>query len=254
MELVYALTVRDLRTENKSAAIGILMPAATILVASLIFYWFMNFVGGRSAPIRTDAFTFIFAGFLSFFFHTRTLSAVTAAMSSEGLLRHKRATPFLLICVKAFGAGYKMSFAMIILMLANYLFRDIWEMQNGLIFLYCLFLAWIGAVAIGVVFMAINRYFTWGSLIQITYLRLCFLTSGKFMVASQTPAFMRDVMGWNPLFHVLDQLRGAMFLNYAARTTDLLYPIAVYSGLLVVALLVESYVRSNYSASHHPIG
>ncbi|MEM7236492.1 MAG: ABC transporter permease [Pseudomonadota bacterium] len=251
---MYALTVRDLRSEHKSAAIGILMPAATMLITSLIFYWFMNFIGGRSAPIRTDFLTFIFAGFMVFFFHIRTLGAVTSAMTNEGMLKHKRATPFLLICVKAFGAGYKMSLAMLILMAANYLFRDVWAMQDGLVYLFCLFLAWLGAVAIGIMMMAINRYFTWGALIQTTYIRICFLTSGKFMVAAQTPNFMRDVMGWNPIFHILDQLRGAMFVNYAARTTDLLYPVAVYGSLIVVALLVENFVRTNYSASHHPIG
>lgn len=254
MELVFALTVRDLRSENRSAALGILMPAAMILSTSLIFYFFMNFIGGRTAPIRTDTLTFIFAGFMVFFFHTRTLGAVTGSMTLEGMLRHKRATPFLLICVKAFGAGYKMSIVMIILMTLNYLVRGIFELQDGLMLLFTLFLAWIGAVALGIIFMAINRYFTWGTLIQTAYIRICFLTSGKFLVASQTPGFMRDAMGWNPLFHVLDKFRGAMFLNYSARTTDLLYPIAVYSALLVFALLVENYVRQNYSASHHPIG
>ncbi|MEM0924053.1 MAG: hypothetical protein AAGI13_13475, partial [Pseudomonadota bacterium] len=66
--LAYALTVRDLRTENKSAALGILLSSGTVLVTALTFYLFMNFIGGRTAPIRTDDITFIVAGFLMFFF------------------------------------------------------------------------------------------------------------------------------------------------------------------------------------------
>ncbi|MBY8974758.1 ABC transporter permease [Rhodobacteraceae bacterium NNCM2] len=251
--LVFSLTVRELRTANRSAAIGVLMPALTLLLTVSIFYYFMIFIGGRPAPIRTDPLTFIFAGFLIFFMHVNTLTAVSGAMSSEGLLRHKRATPFLLMCVKAFAAGYKMNLVLLLMLALNFLIRDQWEMQNGLVFLTSLFLAWIGAVAVGGILIAANRYLTWGSLLQTAYIRVCFLTSGKFMIASQLPDFMRDVMGWNPLFHVLDQFRGAMFLNYAARTTDLLYPVAVYFPLLVVAMLVENYVRNHYSTSHYPV-
>ncbi|MEM8840788.1 MAG: ABC transporter permease [Pseudomonadota bacterium] len=250
--LVYSLTVRDLRSEHRSAALGILLPALTVIVSVAVFYFFMVFIGGRPAPIRTDALTFIFSGFLIFFLHINTVNTVANAMSKEALLRHKRATPFLLVCVKAVGTGYKMIFVLILLMVLNYLVRDQFEMKNGLRFIACLFLAWIGAVAIGVILMALTRYLSWGTLVQTTYVRVCFLTSGKFMVASQMPGFLRDVMGWNPLFHVLDQFRGAMFLNYGARTTDLLYPVAVYFPLLVIAMLVENHVRTHYSASYAP--
>ncbi|MEM7505438.1 MAG: ABC transporter permease [Pseudomonadota bacterium] len=251
--LVFALTVRDLRTENKSAALGILLSAGMVLVTAMTFYIFMNLVGGRSAPIRTDDITFIVAGFLVFFFHIRTVAAVAGSLN-PGLMRHSRASPFLFICVKAMASGYKMTVATLILMALNYLLRDVWEMQNGLIFILIVFTAWLGGVAIGMILLAANRYLVWGNLIQMTYIRICFFTSGKFFVAGHMPNAFRSAMDWNPLFHILDQARGALFLNYTADTTSVFYPISVYAVVLVIGMLIENYVRVNYSASQTPLG
>lgn len=251
--LVFSLTVRDLRTENRSAALGILMTTGLVLTTALCFYFFTQLLGGRNAPIRTDGLTFTVVGFLLFFFHIRTAIAVAGALQ-PGLMRHPKATPFLFICVRAFATLYRMSIAMIILGLINYLLRDFWEMQNGLVLLLVLFTAWIGGVGVGMIMLAINRYFVWGNLVQTIYFRISFFTSGKFFVAGHIPNWMHSAMDWNPLFHLLDQARGAIFLNYAATTTSLLYAIGIYYALLCIGFMVEHYVRSTFSVSHAPLG
>ena len=251
--LVFALTVRDLRTENRSAALGVLMSTGMVLLTALTFYFFMSFLGGRSAPIRTDAITFTVAGFLVFFFHIRTVSAVAGSLK-PGMMRHSRASPFLFVCVKAFATLYKMTLATIILMTVNYLLRDVWEMQDGLTLIFILLTGWLGGIGVGIIMMAAQRYLVWGNLIQMTYIRVCFFTSGKFFVAGHMPNWMRSAMDWNPLFHVLDQARGALFLNYSADTTSVLYPYAIYGAVLVLAMMIEQYVRVNYSVSQTPLG
>ncbi|MEM0942986.1 MAG: hypothetical protein AAGI70_03475 [Pseudomonadota bacterium] len=251
--LVHALTVRDLRVENRSAALGVLIPVGVILVWAAAFYFFLSFIGSRVVPIRADRLTFLVGGVLVFFFHVQTATAVANALN-PAMMRHAPATPFLFVCVKALGAGYKLTLAALILLAANGLVRGIWEMVDPLTLIAALGIAWGGGVAVGVLFMAAKRYLTWAQIVQTAYMRLCFFTSGKFFVASHLPGQIRDVMEWNPLFHVLDQARGAMFLNYTAATTGLLYPVQVYGGLAVLALLVEHWVRTRYSLSHAPLG
>ncbi|MEM0924342.1 MAG: ABC transporter permease, partial [Pseudomonadota bacterium] len=225
----------------------------TVLVTALTFYLFMNFIGGRTAPIRTDDITFIVAGFLMFFFHIRTVSAVAGSLK-PGLMRHSRASPFLFVCVKSFATLYKMTFATILLLILNYLVRDYWEMGDGLLLITILLIAWMGGVGVGIIMMAANRYFVWGNLVQTTYVRICFFTSGKFFVAGHLPERIRGAMDWNPLFHVLDQARGAMFLNYTATTTSIMYPLLVYGGIVVLGMMIENYVRTTFSVSQTPMG
>jgi ABC-type polysaccharide/polyol phosphate export permease len=252
--LVYSLVVRDLRTEHKNAALGILISVAQPLVAGLIFYAFMEIMGGAgAAQVRGDKMTFVLLGFVIFFMHIRTVTAVTQALR-EDMLNHQRMSPFLLISVKAISSAYKLILAVLILFVMNYLLRDVYEMQNLLLFLSVMFWCWLGGIAVGIIFLAAVRYLTWGALLQTAYIRIMFFTSGKFFVANAMPGFMRPLMDWNPLFHLLDQGRAAAFVNYTARTTTMEYAILVYMIVLVIAMLLEHFVRTNYSQSHMPGG
>ena len=251
LSLTYALLVRDLRTEHKNAALGILISISQPLMTGLVFYVFMNLLGGSAAPIRGDDLTFTLIGFILFFMHIRTANAVGGAIRRD-MMNHQRLTPFLMVCVKAMASFYKNVLALLVMIALNYLLRGIYVMQDPLTFVLVVFWCWMGGVAAGLIFMALNRYFTWGPIVQSTFTRVMFFTSGKFFVASKLPAHFRPFMDWNPLFHLLDQGRGAVFLNYGARTTDMSYAIWVILAVLVIGFLVEHQVRVNYSASHSP--
>lgn len=251
LALVYSLVVRDLRAEHKNAALGILISVGQPLVMGLVFYAVMELLGGGMNKLRGDTLTFVLVGFACFFAHIRSVSAVGGALKLD-MLKHQRLSLFLMIWVKAFGALYKTILTVVILVALNYLVRDVYEMQDMLLFIWAFLWCWLGGVGVGVVFLAATRYLTWGGLLQTAYIRVMFFTSGKFFVASSLPGYTRPYMDWNPLFHLLDQARDATFLNYTARTTDLWYAVGVYCAILVLAALLENYVRVNFSASHAP--
>lgn len=253
LSLVYALVVRDLRTEHKNAAAGILISIAQPLVAGVAFYVFTSLMGGSAGAVRGDNLTFILIGFVIFFMHVRTVAAVSAALRPD-MMNHQRLTPFLMACVKAISSGYKNLLALIVMIALNWVLRDVYEMEHLLLFVIVMFFCWFGGVATGIIFLALSRYFTWGTLIQTAYVRICFFTSGKFFIANLVPSGLRPFMDWNPLFHLLDHGRDAAFLNYTARTTSLDYAICAYLAVFVIAMLVESHVRRNFSASHMPGG
>lgn len=253
LSLVYALTVRDLRTEHKNAALGILISIAQPLVAGLVFYGFITLLGGQAGKVRGDDLTFVLIGFVLFFMHVRTAAAVAGALN-RSMMNHQRLSPFLLICVKAVGSAYKHTLAIAVLLALNYLLRGVHEMQEPGLFAAATFLCWLGGVAVGTLFLGLNRYVTWGPVVQTAYVRIMFFTSGKFFVANSLPSTFRMFMDWNPLFHLLDQGRDAAFVNYTARTTSMDYPLAVILVLIVLAMLVENWVRVRYSASKVPGG
>ena len=251
--LVYSLVVRDLRSEHKNAALGILLSIAQPLLMGLAFYGFMHLIGSRGSQVRGDSLTYVMIGFILFFMHIRTVSAVTMALRLD-MLNHQRLSPFLMICVKAIGAFYKNLLALVIMMILNYLLRDVWEMHDPLLFISALFWCWVGGVAMGMVFLALTRYLSWGGILHTTYVRIMFFTSGKFFVANKLSGDLRPIFDWNPLFHLLDQGRSATFLNYTGRTTNMEYPIVVILLLLVIGFLAESHVRRHFNMSHAPGG
>lgn len=251
MELVYSLVVRELRSEHKNAALGILLNIGPMMVMGLVFYFIITMLGGGMAKIRGDHMTFILIGFAVFFGHIQTVTAVSGSVNA-GMLNHKRMSLFLMICVKSLSVLYKniMSFGTLLAM--NLLLRDVWHMENPRLFILAFVWSWVGGVAVGVLILAAQRYFSWGSMLKTVYTRVMFFTSGKLFVANTLPGIIRPYMDWNPLYHLLDQARSAAFLNYTAHTTSMAYPITVICVLVVMAALIENYVRVNFSASHAP--
>ena len=251
ISLVHALVIRDLRTAHKAASIGLLLSIGQPLIFGLTFYALMGLFSFRPTVVRGDNLTFVMSGFILFFFHLRTATTVAGALKKD-MMNHARATPFLLVTVKAISAGYTNLLALIVLMLMNGLLRGVYEMDNPLGFITVVFWCWLGGVAVGMNVMALKYYFAWGPLVESVYSRVMFLTSGKFFVANNIGPLMRAVLEWNPLFHLLDQGRDAIFLNYTAKTTNMTYPIVVILLLLAIGFAAESHIRRNYNTNQFP--
>ncbi len=111
-------------------------------------------------------------------------------------------------------------------------------------------LAWFSGIAVGSCFLAVKPWFpkATGTTQQI-YARFNMFASGKMFVANAMPATMIYFFAWNPLFHIIDQGRGYIFINYNPLKSNLEYPIAVSIVLLVIGLIGESQTRKHVSLS-----
>ena len=54
---------------------------------------------------------------------------------------------------------------------------------------------------------------------------------------------------WNPLFHIIDQTRGFVFLNYTPHYTSISYAVIVGMVLIFFGLLGDTFTRQYASAS-----
>ena len=81
------------------------------------------------------------------------------------------------------------------------------------------------------------------------YQRANMITSGKMFVVNNMPPRLRGYFDWNPLFHIIDQGRGFIFLNYSPRYTSITYPIVIALICVVIGLMGEFYTRKYASLS-----
>ena len=104
--------------------------------------------------------------------------------------------------------------------------------------------------AIGMVFLAAKPWFpTPVSILSTVYQRANMIASGKMFVANSLTPAMLAVFDWNPLFHTIDQARGAAFVNYFPRNSNWEYALWVSIVLLMIGLMGEFYTRRHASAS-----
>jgi ABC-type polysaccharide/polyol phosphate export permease len=111
-------------------------------------------------------------------------------------------------------------------------------------------LAWGTGCVVGLLLLAAKPWMPdVAGIVQLVYVRANMIASGKMFVANMLPTSMINMFDWNPLFHVIDQGRGFIFVNYFPHRTNWEYPLYFVLVALVLGFMAEAYTRKHVSAS-----
>lgn len=249
--VIYHLAVYNLRKEHRNALFGLIV---TILQSCVFIMGFLGFYlvfGVRHSPIRGDFILYIMSGVFLFMIHTRTAAAVSAAGNAlDTMAKHAPMNTAVTISAAMLAALYQHVIAVLVLLWFYHTLINPISIEDPVAALGLLMLAWFYGGCIGLVFLAIKSWWPQGGKILTTlYQRLSMVFSGKMFVANALPFFLLHMFSWNPLFHIIDQMRGFVFINYVPHNTNLSYPIYVTLAILMIGLMGEFATRNSISVS-----
>jgi ABC-type polysaccharide/polyol phosphate export permease len=253
MDLTFHNTVRSVRKGHRDAVFAILTNILQTMVMVGAFYLFMSFFKklGAGMAIRGDFLLYVMSGIFVFMVHIKTMAAVASADGpTSSIMQHLPMTPTVSLLSAALSMLYTQFVAKGAILLAYHLLWSPLEIHQPAGALAMMLLAWFSGISVGVCLLAVKPWLPQAtSTIQQIYSRFNMFASGKMFVANAMPATMIAVFAWNPLFHIIDQGRGYIFINYNPLKSNLEYPIIVTVILLVVGLLGESQTRKHVSIS-----
>lgn len=251
LDLIYHNTVRSVRKSHKDALFAILMNIVQTLIMVGAMYLLFEILGMRGAAIRGDFLLYVMSGIFVFMCHVKSLGAVAGAEGpSSPMMQHLPMSTTVSIWSAAFSALYIQIISVSAILLGYHLLFTPIHIDQPVGTVAMLLLAWFSGVAFGSVFLAVKPWMPpVVGIVQQVYTRLNMFASGKMFVANTLTASMVAMFSWNPLFHIIDQGRGYMFVNYTPMKTNLTYPIAVSVALLVIGLIGESFTRKRVSLS-----
>ena len=244
-ELVYHSIVRSVRKSHNNAFIAIFMNVLQAVILVLAFYVMFTILGLRGAAIRGDFLLYIMSGIFLFLVHTKALAAV---VSSEGpaspIMKHAPMTTAISIFAAAIGSLYLQLLSLFIVLFIYHVAFTPVVIEDPIAALGMLILSWFSGCAIGLVFLAATPWAPGfvGIMTQI-YSRANMIASGTM------PSMVLALFDWNPLFHVIDQVRGYVFINYNPRYSSWEYAFWVAVILLMIGLMGEFYTRRHASLS-----
>lgn len=250
-DLIFHNTVRSIRKGHRDAVFAILASVIQTLVMVAAFYLFMSVLGLRGAAIRGDFILYIMSGIFVFMVHIKSMGAVAGAEGpTSAMMQHLPMSTTVSVWAAALSALYTQLVAMFTILLGYHLIWKPLEVHQPMGALAMLLLAWFSGCAVGMVLLAINPWLPRpvGIAKQI-YSRFNMFASGKMFVANTLPVKLVALFAWNPLFHIIDQGRGFIFINYNPLKSSLAYPIIVSVVLLVIGLIGESQTRRHVSLS-----
>jgi ABC-type polysaccharide/polyol phosphate export permease len=251
LELIFHNAAHHVRKQHRNAVLALLISIMQSVATIAIFFVAFSIIGLRGATIRGDFLLYIMSGVFMFFTHVK---AITAVYSSEGpaspIMQHRPMTTAVAIASAALSALYVQVLTVIIIL-------SIYHLGWGPITIYnpggalgMLLLAWFSGVAIGMLFLGLKPWApAFANIAQMSFTRANMVASGKMFVANAMPGYMVALFIWNPLFHIIDQGRGFIFINYNPHYTSISYPIYASLVILMIGLMGEFYTRKHASAS-----
>jgi ABC-type polysaccharide/polyol phosphate export permease len=216
IEVTYHATARKVREKHGNAVLSILISLVQSVLFVAAFYGIFAIMGVRSVGIRGDFLLYLMTGVFAFLTHIQTIRQIMGTESStSGMMQHAPMNTLISLLSGAFSILYiKLLSLFFILMLLHTVFNPIsihyWP---GALAMF--FLAWGTGCVLGLVFYAAKPWIPdLIGIISMVYIRLNMIASGKMFVANTMPTAILEWFDWNPLFHIIDQARGFVFVNY----------------------------------------
>lgn len=251
MTVIYHVTVFDLRKSHTNAVIALLVNIMQTLIMVAVFFLVLSVLGMRSSAIRGDFILYIMSGIFVFMANVTAMKSVSSASGpTSAMLLHGPMNTLVITIAKALSVLYIQVLTVASILLVYYLAVQPVDIYDPAGAFMMFLLAWFNGVAVGLVFQALRPWFPQTTEMGIMfYMRVNMFASGKMFVANTLPFFMLALFSWNPLFHIIDQIRGYTFINYFPHHSNWQYPLIVSIVLAFLGLMGESYSRRYVSTS-----
>jgi len=250
-ELIYHSIVRDVRKGHGNALVALLMNMLQAAVMVLTFFVMFTVLGLRSAALRGDFLLYIMSGIFMYMTHVKTVSAVVGSDGpASPMMKHAPMNTIISIAASSLGALYIQVLSLLAILFIYHVAMNPFDIDQKAAAFGMVLLSWFLGLALGLVLLAMKPWAPdFVQVFTIIYQRANMIASGKMFVVNQLPSFMVSLFDWNPLFHIIDQTRGFVFINYFPRHTTVEYPIMMGIIFLVVGMMGEFYTRRHASLS-----
>ena len=251
LELIYHSTVRNIRKSHRNALAGLAINIVQTLVFVLAFYLMFSVLGLRGSAIRGDFMLYLMSGIFLFLLHTKTVGAVVKAEGpASSMMKHAPLNTMITISAAALGTLYLQILSLGVILFFYHVLISPITIYDPVGTSMMILLGWFSGIGVGLILMALRP---WApdivNILTSVYSRANMIASGKMFVANTLPSYLLVMFDWNPLFHIIDQCRGFVFINYNPHFTSIEYPLYISIGLLMLGLMGEFFTRQRASAS-----
>lgn len=248
----YAVTI--VQKKSGSAAWGLLKAVSQFFFMFIIFWIIMQLMNRVGfGKVRGNFELFVLTGVGHFLLHNMLVSSVSGAEKQSSLnLNMVGVDSFTALFSNVLSQLYLIAFAIFVLLVLIYYYSIgktyQLELNDPIFFTKCILLGLGWAFAMGYFFRALQGFIpAVAKPLNMLYRRMGMITSGKMFLANSIPSSMFAIYSWNPLFHIIDQTRSAVFLNYTAFRTSLEYPFKMTIIFLFLGFSGDFILRRRYA-------
>lgn len=238
LRAISALILREMQTSHGRASGGyfwaIAEPVGGIVLLTLIFS-----VGFRTPPMGTSFAMFYATGIVPFMCYLDVSGKVAGSIRYSKALLAYPAVTFMdaLLARIAFNTITQIMVSTLIFT-GIYMFMDTRTDPQVDQIAIAMLMAITFASAVGVMNCFMFEAFAWWQPLWGILMRPLFLLSCIFFIFDDIPKPYQDWLWWNPLVHVVGQMRRAFYPSYAGEYISHIYLFGLSLGLLAFGLML----------------
>lgn len=242
--VVQALIMREMKTRFGRQRLGYVWALIEPMIYVGIFMVLFSF-RGREAPAGIPLLPFLITGVMPFMLFRDTVNRTLGSiLSNRALLYFPQVTPFDLVIARALLEAGTVSFVFGVFLIAAHLTDQTLRVERPLEVIGCFALASALGLGLGTIFSSLAPLFaSIERLVPTVLLRPLFFTSGLFFTADMVPAGVRDLALLNPLLHVTELVRSALFVGFESEYADPQYPLRMALVLVFLGLTLQRALR-----------
>lgn len=249
LDTIFALMMRELKTRFGAKKLGyfwaIIEPAAQASIMALIFS-----LMGRNSLSGVPVALFMISGIMPFKLFSKLLTQLSSSVQANKALFTYRQVSILdpLITRLIIEVVTYIVVLCIILSVMAWMGFNI-EMQDFLAFLMVNLLLISLALGLGISLCVASVYWEDTNKIVGMIMMPMFLISGIFFTATMIPQKYLYLFDWNPIFHIIELTRQAMFVSYTSPVGDWQYVafcalVANAAGLMLYQVSRQRFITS----------
>jgi capsular polysaccharide transport system permease protein len=249
LDTIFALMMRELKTRFGAKKLGyfwaIIEPAAQASIMAIIFSLI-----GRNSLSGVPVALFMISGIMPFKLFSKLLAQLSSSVQANKALFTYRQVSILdpLITRLIIEVVTYIVVFCIILSVMAWMGFDV-EMQDFLAFLMVNLLLISLALGLGISLCVASVYWEDTTKIVGMIMMPMFLISGIFFTATMIPQKYLYLFDWNPIFHIIELTRQAMFVSYTSPVGDWQYVafcslVANAAGLMLYQVSRQRFITS----------
>lgn len=250
-QVIASLTLREIRVRNSRFSFALLFDVLQQLMATIAISTFHTLLGGRP-EIGDSIALFIGTGFIPLGFF-RSVASRSAAGVRQG--RGARALPNVTAIDSALSRGFVESliyFASILVLLGGFWILDMSVYvipYQPMLCLEALMLLFAFGIGVALINSAISAFFpAWNTIFNYSMVGQIFLCA-IFTVPEYLPAYVREMLLWNPLLHLISLFRSGFYPNYPTHFIDVPYTIIWAASALIIGMAMHRVLRNRLALS-----
>jgi capsular polysaccharide transport system permease protein len=221
-DVVFALFAREIRT-GFNDKFGL----SWAIIGPIMFIFILSFIRGRMGgdEVHTlSTFTFMAIGILFIQSFLQTLSGSGLSIrKNKPLFAFRQVQPISAVLAGALFELLTKVFVIMGIIIIMYLMGMDLQIANPLLLLACLFLLWILAVALGLLFGIAELFVKEIAKVRELLTRPMFFISGTFFSLQDIPKEYWHFLDWNPVLHAIELTRFAVSATYGSEGVSLGY-------------------------------